>query len=71
MVDIAPLDLVKSTPLRCFVEQAQDQVVRYLQIFLPKPVKGKYKNNQFERLLNVANRGRQKYSLKQQICKSH
>ncbi len=35
MVDIDPLDLVKSTPLRCFGEEAQDQLVKYLQIFLP------------------------------------
>ncbi len=34
MVDIDPLDLVKSTPLRCFGEEAQDQLVKYLQIFL-------------------------------------
>ena len=35
MVDIDPLGLVKSTPLRCFGEEAQDQLVKYLQIFLP------------------------------------
>ena len=34
MVDIDPLGLVKSTPLRCFGDEAQDQLVKYLQIFL-------------------------------------
>jgi len=35
MVHIDPLTLVKSTSLRCFGEKAQDQLVRYLEIFLP------------------------------------
>lgn len=34
MVDIDPLSLVKSTSLKCFGEEAQDQLVKYLQIFL-------------------------------------
>ncbi len=29
MVDIDPLDLVKSTPLRCFWEEAEDQLVNW------------------------------------------
>jgi len=40
MVHIDPLELAKTTHLRCFREVFQDQLVRYLEIFLHKQVGG-------------------------------
>ena len=33
MVDIDPLVLVSQTPLRCFVEEYRNKLVRYLDIY--------------------------------------
>ena len=40
MVDIDPLNLVKTTHLRCFGEVFQDKLVRFLKAFLDLGVEG-------------------------------
>ncbi len=34
MVDIRPLELGEQTPLRCFGEEYQDRLARFLKVFL-------------------------------------